>query len=255
MSATATSFGRPHRHLRRTDSTNARAKELAAAGAPSGLVVTAVEQSAGRGRQGRSWFAPPGTALLYSALLRPERALPLLPLAAPLAVCEAAEAVAPVRCQVKWPNDVWVDGLKVGGILIESRPELGGGGWAVIGVGLNVAVPEAEFPEELRGRATSLLPGEDATAPGAERPAVAEAMRELNEALGRWVEASEEEVLGAFRARDALTGHSISWEGGAGTAVGVDSSGHLLVETTPGDRVALGAGEVHLSLGRSQIGP
>ena len=66
------------------------------AGAPGGLVVTADEQSAGRGRQGRSWFAPPGIALLYSALLRPLGERPLLPLAVPLAVCEAAESLAPV---------------------------------------------------------------------------------------------------------------------------------------------------------------
>ena len=249
MSPAATSFGRPHRHLRRTDSTNARAKELTEAGAPSGLVVTAAEQTAGRGRQGRTWFAPPGTALLYSALLRPERALPLLPLAVPLAVCEAAEGVAPVRCQVKWPNDVWIEERKLAGILIESRPELGGGGWAVIGVGINVAVPEAEFPEELRAHATSLSPDADSG------PSVAETLWELNGALGRWVEASDEEVLGAFRARDALSGRSIGWEGGAGTAVGIDSSGHLLVETAPGEEVALGAGEVHLSLRGTETEP
>ncbi|HEX2360377.1 MAG TPA: biotin--[acetyl-CoA-carboxylase] ligase [Solirubrobacterales bacterium] len=239
----AAGFGRPRRHLRRTDSTNARAKELAEKGGPSGLVVTADEQTAGRGRQGRSWFAPPGTALLYSALVRPERALPLLPLAAPLAVCEAAEAVAPVRCQVKWPNDVWVDGRKLAGILIESRPEVGGGGWTVIGVGLNVAVPQAELPDELRGRTTSL------TADGEGGASVAEAMRALNDALGRWIVAPEEEVIGAFRARDALAGRSISWEEGAGTAAGIDSSGHLLVDTATGERIALGAGEVHLTLG------
>ena len=108
-------FGSPHRHFRRTDSTNERAKELALSAAPGGLVVTADEQTAGRGRRGNEWFAPPGTCLLYSALLRPFAADDrlLLPLAVPIAVCEAAEAVAPVRCQLKWPNDVWVDERKV----------------------------------------------------------------------------------------------------------------------------------------------
>ena len=86
------SFGEPHHHFERIDSTNTRARELAAAGAPHGTVVTADEQTAGRGRQGRAWTAPPGKALLYSAIVRPldERHL-LLPLAVPLAVCEAAE--------------------------------------------------------------------------------------------------------------------------------------------------------------------
>src|SRR3954453_10006644 len=102
-------FGSPHRHFRLTDSTNDRARELAEAGAPHGTVVTASEQTAGRGRQGRSWTAPAGGALLYSAILRPldERHL-LLPLAAPVALCEAAEALADgVECGIKWPNDVW----------------------------------------------------------------------------------------------------------------------------------------------------
>ncbi|HET8592350.1 MAG TPA: biotin--[acetyl-CoA-carboxylase] ligase, partial [Solirubrobacterales bacterium] len=154
-----TAFGRPHRHFRRTDSTNERAKELAAGGGPGGLVVTATEQTAGRGRRGSAWFAPPGTCLLYSALLRPHALdrSPLLPLAVPLAVCEAAEAVAPVRCRVKWPNDVWIEERKVAGVLVEARPDEG---WAVIGVGLNVAVPQEDFPAELRRRATSLLPTE-----------------------------------------------------------------------------------------------
>ena len=104
-------LGRPHRHHRRIDSTNELAKQLAMAGAPAGLVVTADEQSAGRGRRGNAWFAPAGSCLLYSALVRPFAAdrSPLLPLAVPIAVCETAEALAPVRCQVKWPNDVWID--------------------------------------------------------------------------------------------------------------------------------------------------
>src|SRR3954464_4771732 len=115
-------FGLPHRHYRLTDSTNSRARELAEAGAPQGTVVTAGEQSAGRGRQGRSWTAPPGKALLYSAVLRPldERHM-LLPLAVPIAVCAAAESLRPeVECTIKWPNDVWVEGRKLAGILIEA---------------------------------------------------------------------------------------------------------------------------------------
>ena len=189
-------FGRPHRHYALTDSTNARAKELAVAGAPGGLVVTADEQSAGRGRHGRSWFGHPGASLLYSALLRPYDGDPLLPLAVPLAICEAAEAVAAVRCQVKWPNDVWIDERKVAGVLIEARPDQG---WAVIGVGLNVAVPEEGFPPELRAQATSLAPTEaEGGVPPGGAVAVNDVLRELNLALGRWVERSGEEVLGAL---------------------------------------------------------
>src|SRR6266550_6452358 len=211
-------FGSPHRHFRRTDSTNERAKDLAVAGAPGGLVVTADEQTAGRGRRGHAWFAPPGSCLLYSSLLRPFSAseAPLLPLAVPVAVCEAAEAVAPVRCRVKWPNDLWIDERKVAGVLVEARPDEG---WAVIGVGLNVAIAEDEFPPELRETATSLLPTEaEGGRSPAGAPGVRRALGALNESLGRWVGASDEGVLDAYRARDALCGKRISWEGGEGVA-------------------------------------
>jgi BirA family transcriptional regulator, biotin operon repressor / biotin---[acetyl-CoA-carboxylase] ligase len=243
-------FGSPHRHYRRTDSTNERAKELALAGAPAGLVVTADEQSAGRGRRGNAWFAPPGTAVLYSALLRPfdaDRA-PLLPLAVPVAVCEAAESVAPVRCQVKWPNDVWIDERKVAGVLVEARPDEG---WAVIGIGLNVAITDQDFPAELRETATSLLPTEaEGGLPPGGAPGVRRALEALNESLGRWVEASDDEVLGAYRPRDLLAGRRISWEGGSGVAEEVDEHGHLVVTKEDGERVELGAGEVHLAVER-----
>jgi BirA family transcriptional regulator, biotin operon repressor / biotin---[acetyl-CoA-carboxylase] ligase len=241
-------IGNPHRHYRRTDSTNERAKELAISGAPGGLAVTASEQTAGRGRRGHAWFGPPGSSLLYSALLRPFAAeeAPLLPLAIPLAVCEAAEAVAPVRCQVKWPNDVWVDERKVAGILVEARPDEG---WAVIGVGLNVAIPRDDFPPELRQTAGSLLPTEaEGGLPPGGAPGVRHALDALNEALGRWVEASGDEILSSYRARDALCGKRISWEEGEGVAAEIDEHGHLVVEKNSGERVALGAGEVHLAL-------
>jgi BirA family transcriptional regulator, biotin operon repressor / biotin---[acetyl-CoA-carboxylase] ligase len=233
----STGFGRPHRHFVRTDSTNTRARELAAAGAPHGTVVTAAEQTEGRGRQGRSWTAPPGKALLYSAVLRPlgERHM-ALPLAVPLAVCEAAEELEPgTRCEVKWPNDVLLAGRKLAGVLIEARPQ---DGWAVVGVGLNLAIAPEEFPPELRDTATSLT-----------AVAAAAATSALNRRLADWVAADRESVLAAWRERDALRGREVAWEGGSGVADGIDDRGYLVVVTAAGDRVALGAGEVHLAVG------
>lgn len=244
-------FGALHRHYRQTDSTNSRARELAEAGAPGGTVVTAAEQLAGRGRQGRSWVAPPGGALLYSAVLRPldERHL-LLPLAAPLAVCEAAEQLEPgVECQIKWPNDVWVGGRKLAGVLIEAKPQ---DGWAVVGVGLNVDIDPDELPPELRDTAISLA---TAAAPGGRRRAPAttfapldDARRGLDRALDRWVAAEPDAILSSWRARDALRGRDVSWEDGSGVADGIDDRGHLAVVLRSGDRVLLGAGDVHLLL-------
>jgi BirA family biotin operon repressor/biotin-[acetyl-CoA-carboxylase] ligase len=242
--------GLPHRHFRHIDSTNERAKELAMAAAPGGLVITADEQTAGRGRRGNAWFAPPGSCLLYSALVRPFTSgeSPLLPLAVPLAVCEAAEGVAPVRCQVKWPNDIWIDERKVSGVLVEARPDEG---WAVVGVGLNVAVTEGQFPPELRGLAISLLPTEaEGGLPPGGAPSIRRALTALNETLGRWLDADDDEVLSAYRARDALCGRRISWEGGEGIAEEIDERGHLVVEKNDGERISLGAGEVHLAIER-----
>jgi BirA family biotin operon repressor/biotin-[acetyl-CoA-carboxylase] ligase len=230
-------FGAPHRHFRVTDSTNSRARELAEAGAPGGTVVTAAEQTAGRGRQGRSWTAPPDGALLYSAIVRPlDRGHGLLPLAAAVAACEAAEELEDgLECRIKWPNDVWVGERKLAGILIEARPQ---DGWAVVGVGLNLAIAEHEFPPELRDTATSLTGG----------PSAEEARRALDRGLERWIDADPERTLAAWGGRDALRGREISWDGGSGVADGVAESGDLLVVLAGGDRVALGAGEVHLTV-------
>src|SRR4051812_30256001 len=120
----------PRAHFRVTDSTNARARDLAAAGAPHGTVVTAREQTAGRGRQGRRWVGPPGEALLVSVILREFDGL--LPLRAGLAVADVAGEAA----RVKWPNDVLVDGRKLAGILVEGRPHEGRAG---VGIGVNVS--------------------------------------------------------------------------------------------------------------------
>src|SRR2546423_5441758 len=116
-------IGRPRVHHRATDSTNERARELAAAGAPHGTIVTAEEQPAGRGRQGRAWVAPARSAVLMSLVVRDFGDSTLLPLSVPVAVCEACESLVSVECRIKWPNDVWIAGRKVAGILVEGRPQ------------------------------------------------------------------------------------------------------------------------------------
>jgi BirA family biotin operon repressor/biotin-[acetyl-CoA-carboxylase] ligase len=233
----STRFGRPHVHHRLTDSTNARARELALGGAPDGTLVTASEQSAGRGRQGRTWSAPPGRALLLSTIVRDlSRRDALLPLAVPVAVAEACDEFARASCGIKWPNDVWVEGRKLSGILLEGRPQEG---WAVIGIGLNVGTRREEFPEELRATATSLAI-EAGSDPGVD--AVLEAVLDR---LERRLRDRPEAILAAWRERDVLLGSRIRWNGGEGTAAGLGEDGSLLVDTDSG-RTALDAGEVHL---------
>jgi BirA family biotin operon repressor/biotin-[acetyl-CoA-carboxylase] ligase len=225
-------IGTPRAHHRVTDSTSERAKELADAGAPHGALVTADEQSAGRGRQGRVWTAPPGSAVLMSLVLRGlDERHALLPLAAAVAVCET---VGPdLSPMVKWPNDVWIDRRKVAGILIEGRPQEG---WAVLGIGLNVTTDS--FPPDLADIATSLHLAGHRTTPAA-------VLSDLLAALDRWIGAPPAAVLDAWRSRDALRGERVRWSTGEGIADGIDDSGGLLVRTDDG-RATLDAGEVHL---------
>jgi BirA family biotin operon repressor/biotin-[acetyl-CoA-carboxylase] ligase len=198
--------------------------------------VTSEEQTAGRGRQGRPWSTPAGAALAYSFILRREVKPPsTLPLQIGVAVCEAVEALGVERAGLKWPNDVWIDGLKCAGVLVESRPQ---DGWAVAGIGLNLTIEPDRFPPELRGRATSVGRG----------AGVGEATAALNEAIGRRLETPFEATLVELADRDVLKGRAISWDGGSGTAAGFDRDGNLLVEGPAGRLTALNAGEVHLGL-------
>jgi BirA family transcriptional regulator, biotin operon repressor / biotin---[acetyl-CoA-carboxylase] ligase len=238
-------LGTPRVHHRRTDSTNARARELATAGAPHGTLVTAAEQTAGRGRQGRTWTAPPGRALLMSLVLREWPRL--LPLAAALAVAQ----VAGEESTIKWPNDVLLPGeppgeaspgggpgRKVAGILVEGRPQEG---WMVLGIGLNVALRPDDFPPELRQTAAAL---------GREPADVEPALHDLLGALGAWLAVPHDDVVVAFRARDALAGREVSWADGSGVAEGIDEAGRLLVRVGS-ETHTLDAGEVHLGMDSS----
>jgi BirA family transcriptional regulator, biotin operon repressor / biotin---[acetyl-CoA-carboxylase] ligase len=268
----STALGHPRLHLRRTDSTNARARALALAGAPHGTLVTATEQTAGRGRQGRRWSAPAGSSLLLSLVLRtgspgergaaPDPPHPLLPLAAAVAVCDVAGSDA----RIKWPNDIVFERprpddaeadrsagqigppgapaaapatrttlAKVAGILLEGRPQEG---WAVLGIGLNVAVRLTELPAELRPNAATLGLGATAIEP---------LLARLLGALERRLHEPSAQTLAAWRARDALRGRELAWATGRGRAAGIDGEGRLVVALPGGGRTTLAAGEVHLS--------
>jgi len=228
-------IGRPRVHLRRTGSTNDRARDLAAAGAPHGTLVTASSQSAGRGRQGRRWSAPANSSLLMSLLLRSPP--PLLPLIAAVAVCD----IAGDEALVKWPNDIVLRRpgptrplAKLAGILAEGRPQAG---WAVLGIGLNVAVRLQALPSELRPTAATL-----GCSPDAIEPTLVRLLTALQRRLGQ----PPAQTLDAWRSRDALYGREIAWSSGRGRAQGIDGTGRLIVALGDGGRTTLDAGEVHL---------
>ena len=138
---------------------------------------------------------------------------------------------------MKWPNDVLIDGRKLAGILIEGRPQER---WAVIGIGINVALRLEQLPPELRDRAATL---------GLARVELEPTLARLRDGLERWLVAADEEVLSAVRALDALRGRSVRWEGGRGIGAGIDATGRLIVALADGSSVALDAGEVHLAVG------
>ncbi len=245
----ATSLGNPRRHFQVVDSTNRVARQLADAGATHGTMVTAAEQSAGRGRQGRPWSAPPGSSLLVSLVVRDPS--PLLSLVAGVAVAETVDQVvkplhgaAPAgdqrsrQAQIKWPNDVMLDRRKVAGILVEGRPQQR---WGVLGIGLNVAVQPADLPPELRARAGTL---------GLTPDAVEAVLQRLLAALERWLAASDAEVLAMLDERDYLRGRELTWQTttgeASGTAVGIGSGGGLLARLADGTVTTIEAGEVHI---------
>jgi BirA family biotin operon repressor/biotin-[acetyl-CoA-carboxylase] ligase len=220
-------LGEPREHHETIGSTNARARKLADKGAKHGTLVTADEQTKGRGRQGRTWVTPSGVAIAASLVLREFD--DLLPLRAGLAVADVAGPDA----LVKWPNDVWLDGRKVAGILAESKASE----WAVLGIGVNVAVDVASLPEEAAEVAGTL-----GKSPADVEPTLTALLTALEKRLGQ----DRDSVLVALRERDALLGRRVRWQDGEGLGAGIDETGALRVDVN-GREITLTAGEVTLS--------
>jgi BirA family transcriptional regulator, biotin operon repressor / biotin---[acetyl-CoA-carboxylase] ligase len=228
-------------HLASTASTNDVALERRV----EGLVVVAERQTAGRGRRGHTWFSPPGAGLYVSAVLAPataradpRRATMLTTMASGVALAEGIEAAAGLRVDLKWPNDLFAAGRKLGGILAETA----GDDLVVVGYGINVAA--AALPAELRGRATSL---EHELGRAVDRAAV---LVETLAALARRYEdllaGRFDAILDAWRGRaPAASGAPVSWTTNAGTRTGVTAGvgddGALLVRTADGvERIVAG---------------
>jgi BirA family biotin operon repressor/biotin-[acetyl-CoA-carboxylase] ligase len=227
-------------------STSDRLKALAREGAPEWTVVLADQQTGGRGREGRTWVSPPG-GLYLSVLLRPRFERPgLLPLAAGVAVAEAAEELG-VRAELKWPNDVLASGRKLGGILSEAASGPAGVEWVVLGIGLNVRLEQASLPRELQGSATSLL---EAGAPARTPvPRVAAGVLARLAVCYDRLGSSPAAVLAAWRARAVpWWGEAVDVRVGAtavaGRLVEVDEDGALVVEPPGGGRHRVLSGEV-----------
>ncbi len=227
-----------------TGSTNLDVKALAADGAPEGTVVIAGEQTAGRGRLGRSFYSPKNSGLYMSILLRPQLpaadALAMTTCAAP-AVCEAIEGVCDVTAGIKWVNDIYIDGRKVCGILTESVIGQGGMlGCAVLGIGVNVA--DTAFPADIADKAGSLHT--DANV----RPKLAALILERFFAYYRRL--PEKTYLDEYRRRSVLTGRTVQYEQSGelhcAKVIGIDDDARLVVLGDNGKELHLGTGEVQI---------
>lgn len=209
--------------------------KFAREGAEHGLVVLADEQTAGRGRAGRTWVAAPGSSVLTSTLIRtsksPDR-LTTLPLVAGVAVAETIERFIDRPCQLKWPNDVWVDGRKVGGILMQSRLSSQGVDFLNLGIGINVTTP----PEALSEQATSVSL---AAGRQVDRDVVFDALLDCLEThVSAWESAGGRPSLDEWRRRAIWLGKAVTVSQGdeivTGTLSGVDDDGALLIEQEDG---------------------
>jgi BirA family biotin operon repressor/biotin-[acetyl-CoA-carboxylase] ligase len=226
-----------------TGSTNADLLAEARAGAAEGLVLVAEAQTAGRGRLGRSWVSPPRAALTCSVLLRPDRVRPAqrgwLPLLTGIAVAAALRDEAAVAARLKWPNDVLVGGRKIAGILAEAR-----GDAIVTGFGLNVTLTRAELPV---AAATSLRL-EDAARTDREQ-LLAAVLTRLAHGYQAWAAGPDATWLRAeYLDWSATVGQPVRVQlpGGrllTGTAVDLDATGRLAVQTLSGLEL-VGAGDV-----------
>ena len=250
------------RWVAETESTNADLIALARAGAPEGIVLVADHQTAGRGRAGRTWTAPPGASLLCSILLRPRAELvDLTTTVLAIAACEAVELVAGFTPRIKWPNDlVWPgDGTavdkKLAGILAEadwpgSTSAAPGEVAVVAGIGLNVAWP-AQLPADLADIADIAVACNHLTADPVDREDLLIAMlQRLDVRYAALLDGDRSGLLDAWRDRSATLGRAVRVDLGSdeieGTASDITPAGHLVVVTADGPREVAVGDVVHL---------
>lgn len=241
-------FGKRIYHFFKTDSTNRVAFELGHAGEPEGAIVLAEEQSAGRGRAGRTWHSERAAGIYVTLLLRPKLApvqAPLLTMMAGLSAHTAVEAVTGLAVDLKWPNDLLIRGKKAGGILTEMHAEPGMVRFVVVGIGLNVN--QERFPGELAGIATSLR--QETGKPQSRMELLVRLLREFESDYNRFLSEGIPGVIQRFEVVSSYAhGKKVRVTNGSesyvGTTAGLGPEGLLQVEREDGRVVTVIAGDV-----------
>ena len=232
------------------DSTNNRAKQLAAQGAPHGTLVAADSQTAGRGRFSRQFYSPLHSGIYMSLILRPalpaERAVMITSLAA-VAAARAIESLADVEVGIKWVNDLYINRRKCCGILCEASMDFESGGleYVVVGIGVNVA--RMAFPEDLKDIATSV--GNECGLPVSRNRLIAEI---ANQIAALYPDLAEGGFMAESRQRSIVIGKEITVLGSGNpytaTATDIDGQGRLIVRRPDGRTEALNSGEISIKL-------
>jgi BirA family biotin operon repressor/biotin-[acetyl-CoA-carboxylase] ligase len=228
-------FGRPYTYVEECESTQL----LLADDVPEGAVAATDHQTAGRGRYGRAWEAPPGSALLYSIVLHPPAELhaPELTLVGAIAAAEAVEGATGLAAQIKWPNDVMLNRGKVSGVLGEHRD-----GVVTLGIGINVNQTREQLPPQTTTPPASLR---TITGQTYDRAALLGSMLfRLERLYDQWRHGGLAEVFVEIGPRDFLRGRPVTIDGKAGVAVGIDRTGRLELDVAHGERIAVESGEV-----------
>ncbi len=235
-------------HFSLLDSTNTLALAWARQGAAHGTLISAAQQHGGRGRAGRSFFSPPG-GLYFSLILRPALALedlPLLTLAAGVGLCQGLEVKVQVQPWLKWPNDLYWNEKKLGGILCESGPlRATGPDFVVIGVGINVAPLPEELPAAVAGKISSLAETGVEISPAALLPDLA---ANLLAALDQ-LRVDKAALLRAWRQRDYLLGRALEYAPAdkviSAVGAGLAEDGRYVIIDPQGKEYRVQAGDIH----------
>jgi len=231
------------------ESTNKTAKEMAISGAKHGTVIIADNQTAGRGRYDRKFFSPPGHGVYMSLIIHPSRMWfetpTLLTIFAAVSVCETIESMTNMKPQVKWVNDIFLEGKKICGILTEAVFDMESGNiqWIVIGIGINFSTPSIDFPDDLQKIAGPVFAYGNPTCTRNQLIAGI-----INRMVSPDIQRSEKQIIEEYRQRLMMIGKKIKviglGEPYEAIALDIDDLGGLIVEKDTGEIISLSAGEI-----------